>query len=70
MNFNCENILAAISCAHILGVQKNTIEKGIKKCVTVPGRMEYFRIRTGAKIVIDYAHTPDAYEKVLLNIKD
>ena len=32
--------------------------------------MEIFKIASGAKIIIDYAHTPDAYEKVLFNIKE
>ena len=67
-DFNSENIVAAVSCAHFLRINRNIIEKGIEKCQTVPGRMEIFKIKTGANIIIDYAHTPDAYEKVLFNI--
>ncbi|GIS73519.1 MAG: hypothetical protein CM1200mP10_30960 [Candidatus Neomarinimicrobiota bacterium] len=32
--------------------------------------MESFTLRSGATAVIDYAHTPDAYDKVLSTIKD
>ena len=32
--------------------------------------MEIFKVASGANIIIDYAHTPDAYEKVLFNIKE
>ena len=32
--------------------------------------MESFALRSGATALIDYAHTPDAYDKVLSTIKD
>ena len=63
--FNAENILAAVECAHILGIEKKFIELGVKKCPSIPGRMESFDLSNGAKVVLDYAHTPDAYEKSL-----
>ena len=63
--FNAENILAAVECAHILGIEKKFIELGIKKCPAIPGRMESFELSNGAKAILDYAHTPDAYEKSL-----
>lgn len=63
--FNAENILAAVECAHILGIEKKFIELGIKKCPPIPGRMESFELSNGAKAILDYAHTPDAYEKSL-----
>lgn len=31
--------------------------------------MESFLVKTGAKVVIDYAHTPDAYDKILSTLK-
>lgn len=64
-NFNAENILAAISCAIQLKINKKDIEKGISKCPPVPGRMESFILSSGTNVIIDYAHTPDAYEKSL-----
>ena len=53
-----------------LKIETDKIEKGIEKCSNIPGRMETFKMENGAKVIIDYAHTPDAYEKVLFNIKE
>ena len=69
-DFNQENILSAVSTAHAIGIPEIVVEKGISSCSFVPGRMESFDLRSGAKAIIDYAHTPDAYEKVLGAICD
>ena len=68
-DFNSENILAAISCAHMLKIKKNIIQNAIKKCKSIAGRMEVFNLKSGAIAFIDYAHTPDAYKKVLNTLK-
>ena len=68
-DFNSENILAAVSVAHALGEDKTDIEDGVKACYPIPGRMESYCITSGAIVIIDYAHTPDAYLKVLSTIK-
>ena len=67
--FNSENILAAVSVCHALGTDKSNIQDGIKQISKVPGRMESYPVSSGATVVIDYAHTPDAYEKVLKTLK-
>jgi len=67
--YNKENILAAVSALEALNISSEAITKGIKKCKNVPGRLEVFRLKNGAKAVIDYAHTPDAYDKVLKTLK-
>jgi len=64
-DFNRENILTAVSILHSLGIEKEKISEGINHCKQIPGRLEIFKLSTGAKAIIDYAHTPDAYEKVL-----
>jgi len=68
--FNGENILAAVSAAHALGVEKSNIESGIQNCPSIPGRMESFSLISGATAIVDYAHTPDAYEKILSTLKE
>ena len=67
--FNQENILASVSVLHALKIPKTSIESGIKKCKTIPGRLEVYKLKSGAKAVIDYAHTPDAYKKILSTLK-
>ncbi len=69
-DFNKENILASVSVLHALGLGTEAISDGINSCTSVPGRLEIFKLVNGAKVVIDYAHTPDAYDKVLGTLKE
>ena len=68
--YNKENILAAVSALEALNISSKAITKGIKNCKNVPGRLEVFKLKNGAEAVIDYAHTPDSYDKVLKTLKD
>ena len=68
--FNAENILCATATGNAMGLSLEAINNGIKQCASIPGRMESFALRSGATALIDYAHTPDAYDKVLSTIKD
>ena len=68
-SYNLENILAAVTTLDSLKISENAITQGIKTCKNVPGRLESFLVKTGAKVVIDYAHTPDAYDKILSTLK-
>ena len=68
--FNSENILTAISICHSLNINKSEIEKGIKSVSMISGRMESYQLRNGVLAIIDYAHTPDAYEKVLKTLNE
>ena len=63
--YNQENIVTTVSILHSLGLKKEQISEGINHCKQIPGRLETFKLAKGAKTIIDYAHTPDAYEKVL-----
>ena len=68
--YNLENILAAVTALDSLKINKNSIVNGIKNCKKVPGRLESFLIKTGAKVIIDYAHTPDAYDNILSTLRN
>jgi len=68
--FNAENILAAVAVANAASISNEHIENGIEKCVQVRGRMEILRTKNSGFVLIDYAHTPDAYEKVLSTINE
>tara|TARA_X000001036_G_scaffold433051_1_gene469998 strand:+ start:18140 stop:19591 length:1452 start_codon:yes stop_codon:yes gene_type:complete len=68
--YNQENILTAVSILHSLGISKKSISNGINNCEQIPGRLESFELSKGCKVIIDYAHTPDAYEKVLGTLRE
>jgi UDP-N-acetylmuramyl-tripeptide synthetase len=63
--FNCYNALCAATIATAIGVDPDVISSGLESLVSVPGRMETVDTKKGFKVVIDYAHTPDALENVL-----
>ncbi len=65
-SYNLENILCAVGLSFVFKVPYNYIIEGIED-FSVPGRVE--KIETKDKtIFIDYAHTPDALEKVLQSL--
>lgn len=65
---NVENLLAATAFGLSLGLSGQAIDEAISK-VTVPGRNELFPLPNGAYAVVDYAHTPDALERVLASLR-
>jgi UDP-N-acetylmuramoyl-L-alanyl-D-glutamate--2,6-diaminopimelate ligase len=62
--FNVENALAAIGVGIILGVDMSTMSRALSKVDLVPGRMQSIENNRGITIIIDYAVTPDALEKL------
>lgn len=65
---NLENLLAAVTLGFSLGLDGETIGRGIAD-VTVAGRNQVFGLPGGAFAVVDYAHTPDALERVLASLR-
>jgi len=63
---NLLNILAAVATSCELGVEKATIERGVELCPPIPGRFEAICCGQSFRVIVDYAHTDDALEKVLL----
>ena len=68
--FNISNSLAAVTAAVQLGVSETDIVVGLAAAETVPGRFEQVRSSTGFDVVIDYAHTQDALQRVLLAARE
>ena len=62
---NLQNILGAIGVASALKLDPRAIADGVDKLRSVPGRLEKVPNRLGITILVDYAHSPDALEKVL-----
>lgn len=66
--FNLMNLALSIG-ALIDGVDRNLLFKNIKRILPVKGRMELIQLSNDVKVVIDYAHTPDALEKALQTLR-
>lgn len=67
--FNVYNCMASAIVAYKIGASLNSIERGIENVKGLEGRMEFIESFNGAKIFIDYAHTPDGLENLLKEVK-
>lgn len=63
--FNVYNMTAAAATAYLLGVKLNDIVEGVANLEGVPGRFERVAPEAPYDVIVDYAHTPDALEKLL-----
>ena len=68
--FNVENALGALLAARTLGIDDDAIARGIESVRGVPGRFETVEEGQPFAVVVDYAHKPDALEKVLVAARD
>lgn len=64
-DYNVYNALAAAATAWGLGLPSALIRQGLEQLPQVPGRMEKLDFGQDYGIFIDFAHTPDALEKLL-----
>jgi len=62
---NVENLLGAAACGVALDVPLDAIARALSGVAAVPGRFEQVRAGQPFLVVVDYAHTPDALERVL-----
>ncbi len=62
--FNVYNSLAAVAVGQKLGLTDEEIEKGVAALESVEGRMTKVDEGQEFAVIVDYAHTPDALEKV------
>jgi len=62
---NVYNLLAAIAAGIALGFRREAIEAGISALAAVPGRFERIDLSQPFMVVVDYAHTDDALQKLL-----
>jgi UDP-N-acetylmuramoyl-L-alanyl-D-glutamate--2,6-diaminopimelate ligase len=64
--FNVHNCLAAIAAARQIGLPDSAIVDGIASVSGVPGRMEPVEAGQRFQVLVDYAHTPDSLDNVLV----
>jgi UDP-N-acetylmuramoyl-L-alanyl-D-glutamate--2,6-diaminopimelate ligase len=67
--FNAANALAAAAIGVGLGIDPARIGTALGTVDRVPGRYEVYR-GGGVTVVVDYAHTPLAFERVLRTVRD
>jgi UDP-N-acetylmuramoyl-L-alanyl-D-glutamate--2,6-diaminopimelate ligase len=63
--FNVSNALAAVALGEVLELDPAAVRRGLAGLAGVPGRMERVDCGQPFVVVVDYAHSPAALEKVL-----
>lgn len=66
--FNQSNALAAISVCSELGLNDDAIRKGLLTFKAPPGRQDIVW-NEGFKVMVDFAHTPNSVENILMEAK-
>jgi len=68
--YNLYNCLAAIAVTSALGIKEDIIREAVKNFPGVKGRMEKIDEGQNFTVFVDFAHTPNALEKVLKTLKE
>jgi UDP-N-acetylmuramoyl-L-alanyl-D-glutamate--2,6-diaminopimelate ligase len=62
---NLLNILGASAVSVALGIESDAVVAGVRRCSGAPGRLETVATPAGVRVLVDYAHKPDALSAVL-----
>ena len=66
-----KNLMMAIIAANEVNLPMKKIIKSINNIKPVPGRLEQVgKLKNNSKVILDYAHTPDALKTSLLNLRE
>jgi UDP-N-acetylmuramoyl-L-alanyl-D-glutamate--2,6-diaminopimelate ligase len=68
-SFNASNVLAAMATVLALGVPVDRVQQAAGRLTPPPGRLERFGGANGVRVVVDYAHTPDALANALAALR-
>jgi UDP-N-acetylmuramoyl-L-alanyl-D-glutamate--2,6-diaminopimelate ligase len=68
-DFNLANLAAAVSALALAGEDILALLEAVSSLQPVPGRMQNVPNTLGIQVIVDYAHTADALEQVLLALK-
>jgi UDP-N-acetylmuramoyl-L-alanyl-D-glutamate--2,6-diaminopimelate ligase len=63
--FNIYNVMAATATALSMGLLEEHVIPGIESVTYIPGRCERFLSSAGFRVYIDYAHSPEALQRML-----
>jgi len=67
--FNVYNSLAALAVGRAVGLNKKQIEQGLKALKGVEGRMTVVDGGQKFGVIVDFAHTPDSFERLLSDLR-
>ena len=67
--YNVSNLLGVVAAMRALGISLQDAAVAASGLPPVPGRLETLAMANQPLVAIDYAHTPDALEKVLLALR-
>ena len=68
-DYNLDNLLLALAIVSSAGLSPDKIAPTISKLQSVPGRLESINAGQKFTALVDYAHTPDAVERVIATVK-
>ncbi len=68
-SFNVYNSLAAVAVGQAVGLTQEQIEQGIAALEGVEGRMTRITEGQDFDVIVDFAHTPDSFEKLFKDLK-
>lgn len=67
--FNASNLAASIGVALALNIDAASVVRAVKTLTAPPGRLQKLVAPDGLRVVVDYAHTPDALETALTAVR-
>ena len=67
--FNVSNSLAALAVGRKIGLTKEQLENGIAALESVEGRMSAIEAGQKFKVLVDFASTPDGFEKFFQSVR-
>lgn len=67
-NYEIYNTLAAVACLNQMGASMEDIGEAFKKFKGIKSRFEYIENNLGINIILDFAHTPRAYEALFESV--
>ncbi len=68
-DYNVANALVAAGCALALGIDIETVARGLSSAPQVPGRLERVDEGQPFAVLVDYAHTPDGLDKAITAVR-
>ncbi len=68
--FNVQNVAGVVALGEVLGLDHDAVARGIAELPGVPGRFEAIDRGQPFQVIVDYAHTPDSLENVLVSARE